>query len=51
MQIEKLTNFRETKKRNVDLRRIGEIHAIRPLIEQLLENNYRLSERVIKLVL
>ena len=29
----------------------GEIQAIRPLIEQLLENNYRLSERVIELVL
>ncbi len=29
----------------------GKIHAIQPLIEQLLENNYRLSERVIELVL
>ena len=29
----------------------GEIDAIRPLIEKLLKNNYRLSERVIELVL
>ncbi len=29
----------------------GKILSVRPLIEQLLENNYRLSERVIQLVL
>ena len=29
----------------------GKIHSIRPLIEQLLENDYRLSKRVIQLVL